>query len=99
MTLGFTEAFGHVFKPIWANDHNRYAVASYNANFGDHCVLGDIVDILQASGMKIPKADVVIGGPPAKGSVSSIGIRTTILASSFGAPILRLSNELKRMYS
>lgn len=31
MTLGFTEAFGNAFKPIWANDIDTYAVATYNA--------------------------------------------------------------------
>ncbi len=36
LTLGFTEVFGHSFIPIWANDCNEYAAATYNLNFGDH---------------------------------------------------------------
>lgn len=67
MTLGFTEEFGHHFKPIWANDFNRHCVETYNANFGNHCLSGDIVDLLESSDIKIPKADVVIGGPPCQG--------------------------------
>jgi len=67
MTLGFTEHFGHHFKPIWANDFNKYCVETYNANFGSHYLTGDIVDILQDSSITIPRADVVIGGPPCQG--------------------------------
>ncbi len=67
MTLGFTEKFGHHFKPIWANDFNKYCVETYNANFGNHCVMGDIVEILKNPKTIIPEADVVIGGPPCQG--------------------------------
>lgn len=68
MTLGFTEKFGHNFTPVWANDFNRFAVDTYNANFNDaHCVFGDLVDLLKDTNLKIPKADVVIGGPPCQG--------------------------------
>jgi len=67
MTLGFTEAFGHHFKPVWANDFNKYCIDTYSANFGSHCQPGDIVDILQNPSTVIPKADVVIGGPPCQG--------------------------------
>ncbi|MFI5294392.1 MAG: DNA cytosine methyltransferase [Thermodesulfovibrionales bacterium] len=67
MTLGFTERFGHHFKSVWANDFNKYCVDTYNANFGNHCLTGDIVDILQDPSVNIPRADVVIGGPPCQG--------------------------------
>lgn len=67
MTLGFTEDFGHHFKPIWANDFNKYCAETYNANFGSHCIHGDIVDILKNPKIEIPVADVVIGGPPCQG--------------------------------
>ena len=67
MTLGFTKLTGHSFEPVWANDFNNYAARTYNANFGGHCTVGDIVDILDDSQTKIPKADVVIGGPPCQG--------------------------------
>jgi DNA (cytosine-5)-methyltransferase 1 len=67
MTLGFTPAFGHHFQPVWANDFNKYCVDTYNKNFGNHCVLGDINDILADPKIEIPKADLVIGGPPCQG--------------------------------
>jgi len=67
MTLGFSESFGQPFEPIWANDFNEYCVETYNVNFGNHCVAGDIVDILNGTKTDIPKADVVIGGPPCQG--------------------------------
>jgi DNA (cytosine-5)-methyltransferase 1 len=67
MTLGFTKEFGHNFKSVWANDFNKYCVDTYNLNFGNHCVLGDINDILDNPSIEIPTADVVIGGPPCQG--------------------------------
>lgn len=67
LSLGFSKEYGHNFKPVWANDFNDYAVETYNMNFGNHCVSGDIVDILNDPKTKIPSADVVIGGPPCQG--------------------------------
>ncbi|MBW2709913.1 MAG: DNA cytosine methyltransferase [Deltaproteobacteria bacterium] len=67
MTLGFSKRFGHVFDSVWANDFNNYCVEPYNTNFGERCLSGDIVDILNSSMAKIPEADVVIGGPPCQG--------------------------------
>lgn len=67
MTLGFSRLCGHCFEPVWANDFNRYATQTYNANFGAHCVEGDINDIIENPNTEIPKADVVIGGPPCQG--------------------------------
>ena len=67
MSLGFSERFGHNFKAVWANDFNKYCVNTYNANFGNHCLSGDIVGILQDPSVTIPRADVVIGGPPCQG--------------------------------
>lgn len=67
LSLGFSSEFGHNFKPVWSNDYNLYAANTYNANFDKHCIVGDIVDILNDSQIKIPSADVVIGGPPCQG--------------------------------
>ena len=67
MTLGFTDRFGHNFEPVWANDFNEPSTQTYTANFGEHCELGDIVDVLESSSSSLPKADVVIGGPPCQG--------------------------------
>lgn len=67
MTLGFSKTFGHAFDPVWANDFNDYCVETYNVNFGEHCIPGDIVGILNDPATEIPEADVVIGGPPCQG--------------------------------
>jgi len=53
--------------PVFANDVDPAAADSYNANFGDHCVVGDLVDLLDESLVPIPEADVVLGGPPCQG--------------------------------
>lgn len=66
-TLGFGAEFGHSFVSVWANDLNTAAAHSYEANFGHHCIPGDIVDILADRSTRIPEADVVIGGPPCQG--------------------------------
>jgi DNA (cytosine-5)-methyltransferase 1 len=67
MTLGFSPAFDQPFVPVWASDFNKYAVETYNTNFGSHCVEGDIVEVLKDPNIVIPDADVVIGGPPCQG--------------------------------
>ena len=48
MTLGFTEPFGHHFKPVWANDFNEYCVETYKANFGNHCIGRHCGDAVQS---------------------------------------------------
>lgn len=67
LTLGFSEKFGNNFESVWANDFNSYAAETYNANFRGHCVHGDILELLSDPSIKIPKANVVIGGPPCQG--------------------------------
>lgn len=67
MTLGFSQRFGHAFESVWANDINDCCVRTYSRNFGPHCRGGDIVDLLNGYRERIPKADVVIGGPPCQG--------------------------------
>lgn len=63
----FSEKQGKpAFQSVWANDFNKDAAETFNANFGNHCVHGDILELLE-SGIKIPTADVVIGGPPCQG--------------------------------
>ena len=67
MSLGFSEVFGQPFQSVWANDFNHFCVNTYNENFGPHSIVGDIVEILEQGKIEIPKADVVIGGPPCQG--------------------------------
>jgi DNA (cytosine-5)-methyltransferase 1 len=67
MSLGFSERFGQPFKSVWANDFNKFCVETYNKNFDAHCIHGDLIEILENSKIKIPEADVVIGGPPCQG--------------------------------
>ncbi len=67
LTLGFSEKFKNNFESVWANDFNAYAAKTYNANFGEHCTHGDILELLANPNTQIPSADVVIGGPPCQG--------------------------------
>lgn len=69
---GMTEGFADTgrFASVFANDFNHWAVESYKANFdpeGQHSEEGDIIPIIKKNPHLIPKADVVIGGPPCQG--------------------------------
>lgn len=55
---GFVEAG---YDVVWANDFDKYAVQTYQANFGNHIVLGDINEIAIAD---LPAFDMLIGGFP-----------------------------------
>ena len=66
LSFGFQRAG---FRIAYAADFNRSAVDTYNSNF-DH--RAELMDISQSP--SIPKADVVIGGPPCQG-FSSAGAR------------------------
>lgn len=68
MTQGFIST--NSFYSVFANDFNFDAVSSYKANFdtkGKHTLYGDIIELLDKELYPIPKADIVIGGPPCQG--------------------------------
>lgn len=67
MSLGFSERLGHVFHPVFANDIDRHSIITYSTQFKHAGVLGDITKILVEPSFVVPKADVVIGGPPCQG--------------------------------
>ncbi|SMF19407.1 DNA (cytosine-5)-methyltransferase 1 [Cellulosimicrobium cellulans J34] len=69
MTQGFVD---EGFDPLLAVEWDRAAAATYAANFGeDHIIAGDIADVPTAD---IPKARVIIGGPPCQG-FSNLGLK------------------------
>ena len=55
---GFSDAG---YDIVWANDFDKYAVETYNANFENKAVLGDINKI---EIQELPDFDVLIGGFP-----------------------------------
>lgn len=57
LDLGFLNAG---FNIIWANDFDKHAVQSYEANVGKHIVYGDINNYIN----EIPAHDVLIAGFP-----------------------------------
>jgi len=67
LDLGFKQAG---FKLIWANEIDEDAASTYSRFVDSNIVVGDIVKLLN----KIPKADVIIGGPPCQ-SFSLVGKR------------------------
>jgi DNA (cytosine-5)-methyltransferase 1 len=67
MSLGFTDdRFCGGFECVLAVDNDDAALATHHANFGGKIVSGNIEDWLEED-PRIPKADVVIGGPPCQG--------------------------------
>ena len=66
MSAGFFKGdSGKDFEGILAIDNDKAAIKTYNANFGDHGIAVNIEEWL--SEHDVPKADVVIGGPPCQG--------------------------------
>ena len=68
LDLGFLWAG---FEVIWACDVNPVAVSSYNLNFKDKAIVGDLTALPNT---ELPKSDVIIGGPPCQ-SFSLVGRR------------------------
>ena len=68
LDMGFKQAG---YELLWAIDNNKDAVASYQKNVDGNIIWGDITE---ADKSMIPKADVVIGGPPCQ-SFSLAGSR------------------------
>jgi DNA (cytosine-5)-methyltransferase 1 len=66
MSLGFTDRrFGGGFETILSIDNDPAAVATHHANFPGRAVCGNIEQWIIDN--DIPRADVVIGGPPCQG--------------------------------
>ena len=59
------------FRPVAAVESDLHAAATYAHNFGDHVYVGDIADWVEGS---MPRAQVVVGGPPCQG-FSALGKR------------------------
>lgn len=70
LDLGFINAG---YEVVWAIDNNANAVNTYMANIGPYIKCADIT---QEDVEQIPKADIVIGGPPCQ-SFSLAGNRHT----------------------
>lgn len=69
MTVGFAS---EGFKPVLAVEWDRFAAATYAANWGEgHVIPGDIAAV---KGSQIPTADLMIGGPPCQG-FSNLGLK------------------------
>ncbi|MBN8966100.1 MAG: DNA cytosine methyltransferase [Rhizobiales bacterium] len=66
MTLGFTHrSFCGGFEAVLGIDNDQAATDTHASNFGGKSVCADIEQWLKTN--SVPKADVVIGGPPCQG--------------------------------
>lgn len=67
--MGFTDPrYCGGFESVFAIDNDSAAVAVHTKNFGRHSVCDDIENWVNGYGNKqVPKAEVVIGGPPCQG--------------------------------
>lgn len=67
---GLSSGFCHgdmsgYFESVLAIDNDAAAIKTYNANFGSHGVQANIEEWIASN--LVPKADIVIGGPPCQG--------------------------------
>lgn len=76
------------FKIIYANDFNKQACDSYRHNIGSHIIHDDIANLND-----LPKADLIIGGPPCQ------GFSTANPKRSFDDPRNHLFREYARIIS
>lgn len=66
LSCGFLQGInGSHFESILAIDNDKAAISTYNANFGQHGVVANIDEWIVEN--PVPKADIVIGGPPCQG--------------------------------
>jgi len=84
LDLGFLQT--GKFKVILANDFNKLACESYKKNIGEHIVHEDISNL-----KNLPKADIIIGGPPCQ------GFSTANPKRSFDDPRNQLFKEYARI--
>jgi DNA (cytosine-5)-methyltransferase 1 len=67
MSLGFVDPrFCGGFECVLAIDNDRASIETHSTNFGGQAVFGNVETWL-ADNAVVPKADVVIGGPPCQG--------------------------------
>lgn len=52
------------YETVWANDYDHWAVKTFQRNFGDVIVEGDIEKINPYKDNSIPKCDLILGGFP-----------------------------------
>jgi DNA (cytosine-5)-methyltransferase 1 len=67
LSVGFEMLNRRAYRSVMANDFNAFACETYRANFRSPCIDGDIVSYLEKHSNDIPKADLVMGGPPCQG--------------------------------
>ena len=67
LSLGFSAAFEQPFRAVLANDFDAAAARTWQENFREPIVSGDLVAWLDDPETTVPAADVVIGGPPCQG--------------------------------
>ncbi|OZN24932.1 DNA (cytosine-5-)-methyltransferase [Actinobacillus seminis] len=58
--LGFEQAFGNI-QCVFASEIDKYAIQTYQANFGDEPIHGDITQIDEND---VPDHDILLGGFP-----------------------------------
>ena len=91
LDLGFIRAG---FKPVWANDFDSDAVATYKRNIGTHIEEGDVDHLVDLDRLRGHPGAIVIGGPPCQGFSVAGQMRTDDPRSRHVWRFLELVGEL-----
>lgn len=67
LSAGFHRFFDHAFETSFALDFAEDCTKSFEVNFGSCAHTGDILELIENNLDVIPKARLVIGGPPCQG--------------------------------
>lgn len=84
LDLGFLST--NRYEIVFANDFDKHACRTYSHNIGNHIVCDDISNL-----KGLPKADIIIGGPPCQGFSTANPLR------SFDDPRNQLFKEYSRV--
>ena len=92
--LGFQRAFGERIKFLWANDFNKAACRTYQANYGTDSISSEDINTTIISMVKIPEHEILTAGFPCQ-PFSIAGAKKGFSDETRGNLFYRITDVLK----